>query len=44
VFAENFVRIDLVSESLNVGHDSRAAMLFFEAVGFAALLHQLTVL
>jgi hypothetical protein len=42
VFAENFVRIDLVSESLNVGHDSRAAMLFFEAVGFAVQVEQTT--
>jgi hypothetical protein len=33
---------DLVSESLNVGHDSRAAMLFFEAVGFAVQVEQTT--
>jgi hypothetical protein len=35
VCAENFVRIDLVSESLNVGRDGRAGMFHFEAVGFA---------
>jgi transposase InsO family protein len=56
VCAENFVRIDLVSESLNVGHDGRAGMFHFEAVASpfksnsrleaenAALRHQLTVL
>ena len=32
VCAENFVRIDLVRESLTVGHDGRAATLLFEAV------------
>ena len=38
--AENFVRIDLVRESLNVGHDGRAGMLLFEAVGFAVQVEQ----
>ena len=32
VCAENFVRIDLVRESLTVGHDGRAATLLFDAV------------
>ena len=32
VCAENFVRIDLVRESLTVGHDGRTAALLFEAV------------
>jgi hypothetical protein len=35
VFAENFVRIDLMSESLNVNDDGRAAMLRSDAVGLA---------
>jgi hypothetical protein len=34
VCAENFVRIDLVSESLDVSDDGCAGMLDFEAVGF----------
>jgi acetoin:2,6-dichlorophenolindophenol oxidoreductase subunit beta len=42
VCAENFIRIDLVRESLNVGCDGRAAMFPFEAVGFAVQVEQPT--
>ena len=38
----NFVRVDLVTESHNVGHDGRAALLPFEAVGFAVQVDQPT--
>jgi hypothetical protein len=31
---------DLVKESRNVGHDGRAALLPFEAVGFAVQVNQ----
>jgi hypothetical protein len=36
VRTENLVRIDLATESRNVGRDGRAAVLPFETVGFAA--------
>ena len=34
VCAENSIPIDLIAESLDVGHDGRPAMLLFEVVGF----------
>jgi hypothetical protein len=36
------IRIDLVTESLNVGRDGRAVMLPFEAMGFAVQVEQST--
>ena len=35
LYAENLVRIDLVTESLNVGCDGRAIVLPFETIGLA---------
>jgi hypothetical protein len=35
VCTENVIRIDLVTEALNVGHDGRAALLLSDAAGVA---------
>ena len=42
VCAENFIRIDLVTESLNVSADGRAAMLFPHAVDLAVQVEEPT--
>jgi hypothetical protein len=42
VCAENLVPFDLTKESRTVGHDGRAALLRFEAVGFTVQADQPT--
>jgi hypothetical protein len=42
VCAENVIRIDLVTESLNVSADRRAAMLLLDAVGLTVQVEEPT--
>jgi hypothetical protein len=42
VYTENVIRIDLMKESLNVGHDGRAGLLLSDVAGVAVQVEEPT--